>query len=74
MVDGLKRSTTISPVLALQIPAKHYTFDNHACNTKVGCTLLQELPDGHNQLIGYWLRTLSESKKNCPKRTRTTTP
>ena len=60
----LKKKLMSPPILALPRPGYPYTVDTDACNTQVGCCLLQEQPDGNLHPVGYWSRTLSEPERN----------
>ena len=52
------------PVLALPRCGRKYTLDTDACGHQVGCTLLQEQPEGSTRPVGYWSRALTEAERN----------
>ena len=63
--ETLKERLIEPPVLALPKLQGRYTIDTDACNTQVGCVLLQE-QEGEKtpNPVGYWSRTLSPAEQN----------
>jgi len=47
-----------SPVLALPRRGAPFTIDFDACDTQLGCALLQEQPDSRLKLVGFYSRAL----------------
>ena len=63
--ETLKSRLTNPPVLTLPRAGQSYILDTDACQTQVGCVLLQEQEDGSApKQIGYWSRTLSSAERN----------
>lgn len=49
-------------VLAISCWQGPYTIGRDACDIEMGSVLLQQQPDGANQLIGFWCRSLSDAE------------
>lgn len=62
-METLKSLLINPPILALARTDGHFTIDTDACDTQIGCVLLQRPPDDTNRPIGYWSRTLSDPEK-----------
>ena len=60
----LKRLLMNPPILGLPRLGYKYTLDTDACDKQVGCTLLQDQPNGDRLPIGYWSRALTPAEKN----------
>ena len=60
----LKTKLISPPILALPRHGYKYTLDTDACVYQVGCTLLQEQPNGDKLPVGYWSRSLTKAEKN----------
>lgn len=61
----LKDQLTSPPVLALPRLGHAYTVETDACETQVGCVLLQDQPgEKYPKPIGYWSRSLAPAEKN----------
>jgi len=62
---GDLRQALLAPLsLALPTTKVQMMVDVDACADQLGCTLLQEQPDGPRLLVGYWSRGLSPAEKN----------
>ena len=60
---SLKSKLVNPPILALPRSEGKFTLDTDACDTQVGCVLLQDQPDGHARPIGYWSRKLTKAEQ-----------
>ena len=61
----LKKRLQTTPILALPRPGCPCVLDTDASDRQLGCTLLQEQPDGTLHPIGCWSRSLNQHEKNC---------
>jgi len=52
------------PVLALPRRGAPFTIDVYACDTQLGCALLQEQPDSQLKPVGLYSRALQPEKRN----------
>jgi len=62
--DDVRQALLAPPNLALSKTKGHMIVDVDACADQLGCTLLQEQPDGSRLPVGYWSRGLSPAEKN----------
>jgi len=62
--DDLRQALLAPPILALPKAKGQMIVDVDACADQLGCTLLQEQPDGTRLPVGYWSRGLSPAEKN----------
>ena len=62
--DDLRQALLAPPILALPKAKGQMIVDVDACADQLGCTLLQEQPDGTRLPVGYWTRGLSPAEKN----------
>jgi len=51
-------------VLALPRRGAHFTIDVGACDTQLGCALLQEKPDSQLKPVGFYSRALQPEQRN----------
>lgn len=56
---ALQEKLTSPPVLALPRFQGRYIIDTDACDKQIGCILLQQQSDGHDEPISYWSRSLN---------------
>jgi len=61
--DDLRQALLAPPVLALPKAKGQMIVDVDDCADQLGCTLLQEQPDGTRLPVGYWSRGLSPAEK-----------
>ena len=52
------------PVLALRRRGAPFTIDVDACDTQLGCALLQEQPDSQLKRVGFYSRALQLEQRN----------
>ena len=62
--EKLRQKLLDPPILALPRADGRFTLDTDASNYQIGCTLLQDQPDGSKHPIGYWSRGLTSAEKN----------
>jgi len=62
--DDLRQAPLALPILALPKAKCQMIVDVDACADQLGCTLLQEQPDGTRLPVGYWSSGLSPAKNN----------
>jgi len=62
--DDLRHALLAPPILALSKAKGQMIVDVDACADQLGCTLLQEQPDGTRLRVGYWSRGLCPAEKN----------
>ena len=62
--EDLRQALLAAPVLALPKTKGQIVVDFDACADQLGCTFLQEQPDGTILPVGYWSRGLSPAEKN----------
>lgn len=63
-VGVLKDKLVAPPVLALPQLAGQYTIDTDACDTQIGCVILQEQEDKVSNPTRYWSRSLYETERH----------
>jgi len=61
--DDLRQALLAPPLLALPNAKGQIIADIDVCADQLGCTLLQEQPDGTRLPVGYWSRGLSPAEK-----------
>jgi len=62
--EDLRQALLAPPILALPKAKGQVIVDVDACADQLGCTLLQEQPDGTRLPVGYWIRGLSPAEKS----------
>ena len=62
--EKLRQKLLDPPILALPRADGRFTQDSDASNYQIGCTLLQDQPDGSKHPIGYWSRGQTSAEKN----------
>jgi len=65
--DDLRQALLAPPILALPNAKGQIIADIDVCADQLGCTLLQEQPDGTRLPVGYWSRGLSPAEKKTIK-------
>eukprot|EP00171_Calliarthron_tuberculosum_P023550 IDg23550t1 len=60
----LKLALVSPPVLQLPRRDLEYSVDTDACNTQIGCSLMQTHEDGKRYPIGFWSRSLNPAERN----------
>jgi len=68
--DDLRQALLAQPILALPKAKRQMIVDVDACDDQLGCTFLQEQPDGTRLPVGYWIRGLSPAEKIYSKTER----
>jgi len=63
-LDDVRQALLAPPMLALPKAKGQMIVDVDACADQLGCTLLQERPDGTRFPVGYWSSGLSPSEIN----------
>jgi len=62
--EDLRQALLEPPILALPKANGKMIVDVDACANQLGCTLLQEQPEGNTLPVGYWSRGLSSAEQN----------
>jgi len=68
--DDLRQALLAPPIVALPMAKGQMIVDVDACADQLGCTLLQEQPDGTRLPVGYLSRGLSPAEKNYSRTER----
>lgn len=62
-METLKNALIIQPIQAVSYSGGYVTLETDACNVQIGCSLLQDQPNGTTKPIGCWSRSLIDSEK-----------